>query len=139
MGISIARIIQSAGIVAFASTGLMQAAQQATFHLPVAAHWGSVLLKPGDYHVSLPEISQGERAFRVTGNGKSMFELALTTDVRNASKHSQLELLPVNGNYFVREFSYGPIGRTFTFAVPKASRREEVALLISNRPANTGK
>ncbi len=112
----------------------MQGAQQkGTFHLPVAAHWGSVTLQPGDYFVTLPDLSLGERTFRVTGDGKTILEMPIAIDLQKESKTSQLELWQIEGNYFVRGFSSAAAGETFTFSVPKRHPTEEVAKLRISR------
>jgi hypothetical protein len=127
MSISIGRIINFAALAAFVGTGLMQGAQQATFHLPVTAHWGKAVLEPGDYKMMLPAPSAGQREFLVQGPRQTVLELPLVTDVQNISSSSHLKLYEVNGDYFIRELSFGPEGKTFTFSVPKTSHRRLVA------------
>ena len=128
MRVSIARMLHWATLSAFASTGLMQAAEQATFHLPMEVHWGSAVLAPGDYSMSLPNVSLGQKTLRVAGGGRTTDQLPLVTNVENNnSNSSHLELWLINGNYFVREFSCGPAGKTFVFSVPKSSHRQQVA------------
>ncbi len=56
INLSVNRIFNIAVLTAFAGAGLMQAAEQAAFHLPVTAHWGQVVLQPGDYKMSLPAL-----------------------------------------------------------------------------------
>ena len=124
MSSSIGRMVTFATLAAFAGTGLMQAGQQASFHLPVEAHWGKVVLQPGDYKMSLPDLSIGERTVRLEGDHNTVNELPLVTDVQKSSNKSEIELLRVDGTYFVREFSYGPTGKTFIFSVPKAARQQ---------------
>jgi hypothetical protein len=127
VNLSITRILNLAALTAFAGTGLMQAAEQATFHLPVTAHWGQMVLEPGDYKMSLPALSLGKIAFQVIGSDKSFFELPQSTTVNDPSNSSHLKLVVFNGSYFVREFTSGPTGKMFTFAVPKTSHRQQVA------------
>lgn len=124
MSSSIGRIVTFATLAAFAGTGLMQAGQQASFHLPVEVHWGKVVLEPGDYKMSLPDVSIGERTIRVERGHHTVNELPLVTDLQKTSNNSELQLLRVDGAYFVREFSYGPTGKTFVFSVPKAVRQQ---------------
>jgi hypothetical protein len=104
-----------------------QAEEQATFHLPVRAHWGAAVLEPGDYRVALPAPSVGRIDFQIIGGGKSLRALPQVTDVRRGSKtRSQLVLAQIDGTYFVREFSSQSAGKAFLFAVPK-SRGTQVA------------
>jgi hypothetical protein len=42
-------------------------AQQATFHLPVEAKWGALVLQPGDYKIRLPEPALGKHTISVQG------------------------------------------------------------------------
>jgi hypothetical protein len=126
MNILVGRILNLAALAAFASTGLMQGAQQATFHLPVTAHWGRAVLEPGDYKMSLPAPYPGENQFLVRGARHSAFELPMLTDIKKPSRSSSLQLVKINGNYFVRQVSIGSTGKTFTFSVPKTSHRQEV-------------
>ena len=123
MSISMASIFMLAAAAGLAGAGLMQAAEQAKFHLPVAAHWGSVVLQPGDYNLWLPDVAAGERMFRIERDGKTVRELPLVTDVQKTSESSYLELRQIDGDYFVRELSFGPTGRAFTFSVPKTRQR----------------
>ncbi|MBV8812593.1 MAG: hypothetical protein JO033_28300 [Acidobacteriaceae bacterium] len=57
MSVSMGRIVKFAALAAFVGAGLMQGAEQATFHLPFTAHWGHAVLEPGDYKLSLPAPS----------------------------------------------------------------------------------
>ncbi|HEX4228328.1 MAG TPA: hypothetical protein VHZ07_06640 [Bryobacteraceae bacterium] len=128
MTISIGRVISLAAVAAFTTTGLVEAAEQAAFHLPVAAHWGQVLLQPGDYKMYLPELSTGDLEILVKGADKAAFERPLVAVTHNVSASSYLKLRKVDGNYFVREFSFGPSGESFTFPIPKARYREQMTM-----------
>jgi hypothetical protein len=128
MRVSLAHVFNLAALVAFAGTATMQGAEQARFHLSTPAHWGEVVLPPGDYEVLLPAPAVGRTAFRIEGAGKSMYEFPLTTDKsQNYSASSYLKLEEIDGSYFVREYSSGPTGRTFTFSIPKQTRHQEMA------------
>ncbi len=127
MNISIGRVINFAALAAFVGTGLMQGAQQATFHLPFAAHWGHAVLEPGDYKIVLPSLSAGQPNFLVEGAHKTIFALPLLTDIQdNTSSRSYFKLSNINGDYFIRELSFGPGGKTFTFPVPKTNHGRRV-------------
>lgn len=129
MTASIVRVLNLVSVAALASlTGTpMNAAQQATFHLPVAAHWGRTLLQPGDYKMLLPNIPVGEPEIRVIGAEKSVFELPMVTDVQQATDHSHLTLAYINGEYFVQDLSSGPEGKSYKFPVPKVKNPEQLA------------
>jgi hypothetical protein len=134
MRVSLAHVLNLAALVAFAGTATMQGADIARFHLSTPTHWGETVLPPGDYTVRLPALSLGRTAFRVEGAGKSMYEFPLTTNVsQNYSKSSYLKLSDVGGAYFVREYSSGPTGKTFTFSIPKQARLQQMAKSRDNR------
>ncbi len=127
MSVSMGRMVKFAALAAFVGAGLMQGAEQATFHLPFTAHWGQAVLEPGDYKMLLPAPSALRMELLVTGPHKTVFELPLITDVQHISNSSHLTLWKLDGDYFVRELSFGPSGKTFTFSVPKTSHRVEVS------------
>jgi len=127
VNLSINRILSLTALAAFASSGIMQAAEQATFHLPFAAHWGPVVLKPGAYKMSLPVPSAGAGTFQIVGVNKSFFELPQSTDVEESVNSSYLTLVKIDGSYFVREFASKQSGKRFTFGVPKTNHRQEIA------------
>jgi hypothetical protein len=124
MHTSIRHLITVASLSALASAAIMQGAQQCTFHLPVAAHWGKVLLQPGDYSLSRASSIVDQAIFRVDGAGTTAFEIPLLAEEQSPSDRSYLKLSAVGGDYFVREFSSGITGKTFEFSVPKEVRRK---------------
>ena len=85
MNLSVNRILNIAAFTVLASTGLMQAAEQATFHLPVTAHWGQVVLQPGDYKMSLPALAAGKSTFEVMGGDQAFFEMPMSTSIYGTS------------------------------------------------------
>ena len=111
-------------IAALACTGIMQAEQHGTFHLTTEVHWGKTVLEPGNYRMVLPDPSLRQFPFRIEGASQMIFELPIVTDFQPYSNSSSLKLVEVDGSYFVREFSSGATGKTFTFSVPRANRRE---------------
>ena len=119
MSISRVCTMSLAALAGFVSTGMMQAAPQAKFHLSVTAHWGQAVLRPGDYSVSLPVPSIGNRGLQIVGAGQTILEFPLTVQERSNTNHSYLQLTQVGGSYFVREFSSGAAGQVFVFSVPK--------------------
>jgi hypothetical protein len=132
MRFSITHKLGLAAIAAFATTGLMQGSEIGTFYLPTATHWGQALLEPGSYKVYLPDFSPDQLKLRVEGAGKAVYEMPVVTDVQSNSASNYLKLSEIDGIYFIREFSSGATGKTFTFAVPETSRREE-AVAVSAR------
>lgn len=123
MCISIGRVCSWAAVAVLASTGLMQGGALDTFHLSTEAHWGSAVLPPGDYTIVLPSPSPDQTKLRINGGGKTVFELPVVISVQKDSDSNRLKLVNVDGEYFIREFSSGATGETYTFAVPKPNQR----------------
>ena len=120
------------------STGLMEGAEQAKFHLPVTAHWGQAVLLPGDYRILLPEPSLGQMNFRLVSASETLFELPLVTNEGSNPNASYLKLTAVDGTYFIREFSSAPSGKAFLFSVPKEKHSRELAKAEDTRiPVST--
>jgi hypothetical protein len=117
------------------AVGSAHAAVQAKFHLPVGVHWGAMTLAPGDYKLSLPEGALGVRQFTVTGGDKTGYVQPTVTDdnagLFDDSTRSYLQLVKVNGAFFVAQYRSGATGKLFSFAVPKHKRTvdEEVVKL----------
>ncbi len=112
------------------AAGAAQAGQQAAFHLPFEARWGELTMAPGDYKVSLPEVSLGIRQFSINGGDKTGFVQPMVTDdegIRSHSSDSYLELVKVNGTYFVAKYRSGATGKMFSFEVPKKKHEMELA------------
>jgi hypothetical protein len=127
---NISRILGFGFLVMTVAAGAAQAGQQATFHLPFEARWGELTLAPGDYKVSLPEASVGIRQFIVRGDDGARYILPIVTDYGTSnreSNNSYLELVKVNGTYFVTKFRSGAEEKTFLFSVPKHNRQTELA------------
>jgi len=118
------RHIFSFGLLAMTiAAGSVHAAVQAKFHLPVGARWGQMTLAPGDYKVLLPEGSLGVRQFTVKGDAKTGYVQPVVTDdndgLVNESGGSYLQLVKVDGTFFIAKYRSGATGKMFSFAVPK--------------------
>ena len=127
MNRSISRILSITALAVFVAAGVMQGAQQPSFHLPFTAHWGKAVMTPGDYKVTLPAPSLGASTFQIFGSGNAFFALPQTSGEGELSRHGSLRLVEIDGQYFVRELSVGTTGKIFTFPVPKAKHRQEMA------------
>src|SRR5271165_6514873 len=90
--------------VLIAGTAATASAQQASFHLPFEAKWGSLVLPPGDYKVHLPEPALGTREVLVQGPAVG-FIMAITTDTYGARTQAPgsdyLQLVKVGDVYYV--------------------------------------
>lgn len=113
-----------AAIAAVASAGVMQAQEQGTFHLPIEARWGQMVLEPGDYTIIQPTVSLDQTQLRLQGAGKTVFEMPRITEFQRYSDSSYLKLKKIDGQYFVSEFDSGVTGKTYTFGTPKASHHD---------------
>ena len=99
-------------------------AARATFNLPVEAHWGSVVLKPGKHTFDVLLASSWPQQISLIENGETVAISALTEWSGVNSGRSYLRLVAVGGTYFVREYSSGPSGKQFTFRIPKPIKAE---------------
>jgi len=117
------------GVIACA--GAVQAGQQATFHLPVTATWGRAVLQPGDYRVSVPDLSYGLPEFLLNGESTKVFILPMCASVdafRNPRvERSYLKLVNVDGMYYVENYESGSRGTEFSFKVPKPGHHVQMS------------
>lgn len=113
-------------------------AQPATFTLPFQAHFGNVTLPPGEYHMAMPTATSSIRAIYLYGNGKVQATLPAAIDAYADSGDSHLEIVNIDGTYFVKRFVSGVTGTTYTFHLPKAVRREIFANTRATTVAVTG-
>jgi hypothetical protein len=120
------RMTKCAALIALGGTALMQASQQqATFHLSVVTHWGNAVLQPGDYKMSLPDDTLGQRQLKVEGNGRTVYIFPIVADSMDKGASSHLEVSEIGGQYFVHGFASGVLGKEFSFFTPKVKRHEE--------------
>jgi hypothetical protein len=104
------------------SVGSSFAEQLVNFHLPVPVKWGNTILEPGDYRMEIPSSSLGVPSVCMKNAKRSVMVLPLMTSSSDSSKlsnRSYLQLVNVNGTYFVRKYTSGITGRTLMFAIPK--------------------
>ena len=120
-------ILSLTALAVFAATGVMQAAQQASFHLPFAAHWGSAVMEPGDYRLALPEPAVGNNLLQIFGQESAFFAMPQVTDIGEQLRKGSLMLVEVDGEYFVRQCSVASTGKTYLFPIPKAKHRQQMA------------
>jgi hypothetical protein len=104
------------------SVGSSYAEQLVNFHLPVPVKWGNSTLEPGNYRMEIPTSTAGVQSVCMRNAQKSVVALPLATssvEPRALSNKSYLQLVNVNGTYFVRKYISGMTGRTLLFGVPK--------------------
>lgn len=129
--------IFTAVAVGFGICALQASAQQAKFHLPFEAHWGTAVLAPGDYNISVP-FAEVQPIFHVSGDNKSSMVTPLVAGEQPLSTHSALQVVNVNGVYFVKEYKSGPTGRVFSFPVPKPVVEASMASTGAAIPVDEG-
>ncbi len=117
--------------VVAASTVATASAQQASFHLPFEAKWGTLVLPPGDYKIRLPQPALGTREVLVLGQTEG-FVMAMTIDSygdRPAPRldGDYLQLVKVGDVYYVAKYEEGSMETTLFFKTPKQSRPEHTA------------
>jgi len=128
----------TAVVVGLGLTAIQANAQQAMFHLPVEAHWGTAVLEPGDYRLSVPVGDSPSHIIRVFSSTKGSMVVPDQTDYQKPVGHGQLELVKINDAYFVRKYQSGSTGTVFTFAVPKATREVQLSSATTEIPVNEG-
>lgn len=112
-----------AGLAAYLGLAAAGAsAQQATFTLPVEAHWGRTLLEPGDYKVKFPSSVDTMRLIRITGNGRTLNFLPQVTasEQKKNEGSGKLVLSHENGGYRVWSISNPGSDSAFLFPLPKS-------------------
>jgi hypothetical protein len=119
-------------------TATHASAQEATFHLPFAAHWGPAVLESGDYKLSAPTGEAGNHLIYVSQRRNSKMVLAQSSEIplRHLDR-SSLELVNVNGSYFVKRYKSALTGQVFTFPVPKATSEIEMASAVTSVPVES--
>ena len=98
-----------------------QSSYKGTFELPAAAYWGSNLLQPGQYEIVTAVGPQTVWTLHLKGEGMSV---TLLDDPRPAaqSPHSFIRMEEINGSYYIRALSAGPLGKSFQFSPAKPSK-----------------
>lgn len=113
------------------------AEQLVKFHLPVPVKWGSTTLEPGDYRMELPSSITGMQSVCMKNDKKSVVALPLVSGlIQPTSNKSYLQLVKVNGTYFVRKYTSGVTGRILLFAIPKVHNDDLARNTSEIEPSN---
>jgi hypothetical protein len=105
-------------LVASAVPANAQQIYKANFTLPFVAQWGSTVIEPGEYSITVEE-ALGQKLIRVHGPA----ELAVFAGLSSSEPYGEkgkLTFVNVNGLYTLRAFDAAEIGKGFTFPVHKA-------------------
>ena len=108
-------------------------AQQAHFHLPFDAKWGSLVLPPGDYTVQVTKPTTTATATEAIVRGPiDGFILPVSSEYfgdRTAAPPDSdfLQLVKVGDVYFVTKYQEGSQTTTLHFRTPKQPHPEQAA------------
>ena len=91
---------------------------KAAFNLPFEAQWGSVVLEPGQYTITVEEAFSGHQVIRLRGQGELAI-LAGPSSPAPVGNHGRLTFVTVNGVYSLRKFEADAIGQSFIFPALK--------------------
>jgi len=126
MSYSFVRILKAAALMAIGGTAMMQAGEQASFHLSVVTHWGGATLQPGDYKMSLPDEAVNQSQIKVQGEGKTVYIFPIVADItRGEEGSSRLNVIEANGKAYVQDLLSSAEGKEYRFFVPKSKNRIE--------------
>jgi hypothetical protein len=106
-----------------------------TFELPEATYWGSTLLQPGRYTISM--TTEAHAISRVpiihlSGDGVNAAFLSIATPAHESGRN-YLNVANIGGTYVIRAFDSGMLGESFSFGVTKSVKNK--ALRASTEPA----
>lgn len=91
---------------------------KAAFNLPFEAQWGSVVLEPGQYTITVEQTLSGHKVIRLHGQGEQAI-LAGPSSPAPVGDHGRLTFVTVNGVYSLKKFEADAIGQSFIFPVLK--------------------
>jgi hypothetical protein len=104
-------------------SGLAQDAYVGKFTLSSEIYWGTAVLEPGDYTITMPSASAPNLIFLRGQNTAAIF-FAVGSDSKAVSELSRLTLVEVDGKYIVRAFEEGDLGLVLDYRLPKAIARQ---------------
>ena len=122
------------GLLAAAAAAPLSA-QQLHFHLPVAAKWAGTVLPVGDYRLRTMANPTGMMILTIQGPAGARFLVPMTTEAYGARKdppaQSYLQLVEVDGKYFVNKLEASTQALTYFFKVPEPSRQLQMSAQVS--------
>jgi hypothetical protein len=102
------------------------------FTLPVETQWGSVVLQPGDYTMSLTRFQGGQRVVTIrpdASSGSAAMILVRSKNLSPSLTDTDLVCVQEGGALVVRSLEVGPLGETLYFPMPTGA-----PLYSENRP-----
>lgn len=104
--------------------GMLETTERGSFHLPIGAHLGKGYLAAGDYTVTIERSGDDEQSsILIQGDDSSIYAVPLDVNPHGSLGMSSLEVLGIDGEYFVSKYKSSAGGRVFSFPVPKAAER----------------
>ena len=107
-----------------AAIGKAQNAYEGKFTLPFETHWEGAVLPAGDYTISIPSESTPYLLY-VRGEGKTAIIMAIGTDTKILSDHSQLTIMNSGAKQAVTQLEAGQLGLAFDYSLPKMNKKLE--------------
>jgi len=107
-----------------AAIGKAQNAYAGKFTLPFETHWGGAVLPAGDYTISIPSESTPYLLY-VRGEGKTAIIMAIGTDTKMLSDHSELTIMNSGGKQAITQLEAGQLGLAFDYSLPKMNKKLE--------------
>ena len=104
----------------FSNAGQAQTTR-GTFKLPVEAHWGKLVLAPGEYEFSATDALAGRIIVRSTETGWSGMVLASDASQLD-SPGTRLVLMKSDTGIYVKTLYLGDSGVVLNYGVPKAAK-----------------
>jgi len=104
-------------IVASAVPANAQQLYRATFTLPFESQWGSTVVEPGQYSITVEE-ALGQKLIRVHGS-QELVMFAGPSSSEPFGDNGKLVFVNVNGLYTLKAFDAAAIGQAFIFPVHK--------------------
>jgi hypothetical protein len=116
MSWTLSTILGIASFVVAAPQARAQRLDLGNFKLPVEAHFGNVVLQPGEYNISRVE---GMSAIRIKGERGTATILATSVDSEPEFDRSRMTLVNINGAFALSRFDSGTLGRRYDFKLDK--------------------
>jgi hypothetical protein len=91
---------------------------KATFDLPFESQWGTTVVEPGHYTITVEE-ALGQKLIRLHGSVE-MAIFAGATSSEPERENGTLSFVNINGVNTLKAFSAGELGQAFQFPVHKA-------------------
>jgi hypothetical protein len=96
----------------------------ASFSLPYAARWNSVLLQPGEYKLSIPAATSLPQVVKLVKDGQVICLLPAVESASTPSDASELKLKKVGKVAWVTDLDLAAASKSFHFAAPKVVKEE---------------